>query len=53
MCETYGWTWQELQDTPLHVRRVFWLIQQMKRTKQAQESSASSRHPGMQVIPRG
>jgi hypothetical protein len=44
ICEVYGWTWQELQDTPLYVRKAFSQIQYMKNAKanQSQEGGGSA-----------
>ena len=56
LCQVYSWTWQELQDTPLYVRRVFAQIQSMKNEKQNQDADASqaaARHPGAEVVRRG
>jgi hypothetical protein len=33
LCEAYGWTWKELQETPLYVRIAFSQIQSMKNAK--------------------
>jgi hypothetical protein len=38
LCEAYGWTWQQLQDTPLYVRVAFAQIQGMKNAKRQQGS---------------
>lgn len=38
LCEVYGWTWDELQATPLYVRVAFQQIQQMKNAKAQKDS---------------
>lgn len=56
LCEAYHWTWDELQATPLYVRRMFALIQQMKRAKAANDSddaNTQAKHPGAVVVRHG
>jgi hypothetical protein len=56
LCEIYGWTWPELQATPLYVRRIFALIQQMKRAKDSPEpvsSTPTQELPYGNLAPRG
>jgi hypothetical protein len=38
LCEAYGWTWKELQETPHYVRVIFAQIQSIKNAKKNQES---------------
>jgi len=42
LCEAYGWTWQELQETPLYVRVAFSQIQSMKNAKQNEQMKPKS-----------
>lgn len=46
LCETYGWTWTELQQQPYYVRVMFSHIQAMKEAKRQQNADApgSGRH---------
>lgn len=44
MCREMGWTWQELQDTPLVVRREWWGLLEARRQAEADanEKAANS-----------
>ena len=55
LCEAYGWTWPELQETPVYVRKVFSQIQSMKRAKAAQDNDramTAAKNPGREVVRR-
>lgn len=44
----FGWTWQELQDTPYYVRRYTWDLLSIKREAQqaaAKRAQRRSPHP--------
>ncbi len=46
LMEAFGWSWDQLQATPLYVRKLAWQHQQMKAEARRHANEAGQSSPG-------